>query len=127
MNCQLRAGVEFQLRKILTNKMIDPEVLNDQRIHADGLERCHGFHQFRQLILANNGIDGYEDAPSRLQAVGVSRDLVHFLQSKILRFRAGGHEGSRGSSVRDLSKGAACLLPYADDDAEPGSRDAQMI
>src|SRR5438552_2011477 len=39
--------------------------------------------------MSKNGIDGYEDAPSRLQAVALSRDLVHFLQSKVLRLRAG--------------------------------------
>ncbi len=72
---QLRAGVQFQLREVRAEDVIDAEVLEDDRIDADVGEGGEGFDQFGQLILANQRVDGDEDAAARRQAVSVGRDL----------------------------------------------------
>ena len=88
MHGQLRAGMKLEPREVLARELIDAQVLDNQGIDADliqGGERCN---QFRQLILADDGIDGHEDAPPRLEAVSVGGDFVDFLEREIFRLRA---------------------------------------
>ena len=49
-----------------------------------------GFDQLGQFVLANQRVDGDEDAPARFQAVGVGGDFIEFGQGEILGLGPGG-------------------------------------
>src|SRR5262249_38847994 len=76
MDAQLRAGVQFQVWKMFSHQVIDAQVLNDKGIDADLGQRCDRVDQFGEFVLANQGVDGDENPTSRLQTVGVGRNLV---------------------------------------------------
>src|SRR5204863_5871160 len=87
---QLRAGVQFQRREVAAHQVINAQVLDDEGVHADVGEVGDVVHQFGQFVLANEGVDGDEDAAARLQAVGVGGDLGDLVQGEVLGLGAGG-------------------------------------
>ena len=70
--------------------MIDAQILHDERIDADVVQGGEGLDQLGQLVLADQRVDGDEDAAARLQAVGVGGDLVDFVEREVLGLGAGG-------------------------------------
>ena len=75
VNGQLRAGVQFQLREVRAEDVVNAEVLENDGIDADVREGGEGFDEFGQFILTNESVDGDEDAAARREAVGVGRDF----------------------------------------------------
>src|SRR5439155_22392047 len=80
---QLRAAVQLQPREMFVDQVVDAQVLKDDRVHADVVQRRQGLDQLGQLVLADQGVDGDEDAAARRQAVGVGGDLVYFIQREV--------------------------------------------
>ena len=131
---QLRAGVQFQLGKVLADDVIDAQVLNDEGIDADVGEGGERLDQFGQFIVADERVEGDEDAPPRRQGVGVGDDLGQFLEGEVLGLGAGGElfqsqidgvgavmkrsEGGVGPPA-GLSSSARCAGPAA----APSGRD----
>ncbi len=66
---QLRAGVQFQLREMLAEHVINAEILKNDRVDADFGQGGDGLDQFRQFILTNQSVYGDEDAARRREAV----------------------------------------------------------
>ena len=81
----LCAAVQLQLREVPASEVVDAEVLQDDRVNAHLLKRRERLDQFGQLVVADDGVDGDEDAASRGEAVSAGDDLVQlFHQSELL-------------------------------------------
>src|SRR3712207_7615285 len=61
---QLRAGVQLQRREVAAHQVVDAQVLDDERVHADVGKVGEVVHQFGQLVLA----DRSEEHTSELQS-----------------------------------------------------------
>ena len=73
MHGQLRAGVQFQLGKMAADDAVNAEVLDDEGIDADVAQGGQRLDQLGQFILADQRVDGDEDAPCAASGYGRRR------------------------------------------------------
>src|SRR2546423_12633868 len=66
------------------------EVLQDDGVNADVLQGAEHLDQLGQFVLADEGVDGDEDASRRGEGVGVAGDLVEPVEGGGLGLGAGG-------------------------------------
>ena len=87
VNSQLRAGVQFQFRKVFSNYVVNAQVLDDQRVHANFAHRSQRVDQFAHFALKNQRVDRDKNTPLALHGMRERRDRVEVFDRKILRFR----------------------------------------
>ena len=107
----LRAAMQFETGKVAADGVVDAEVLQDDRVDADRRESGESFDQFGQFVLANQRVDGDEDASPRRETVRVGGDLGKFVEREVLGLGSGGElfQAQVDCVGAEVERGVACV------------------